>query len=95
MAIDRDQEFSTYVAAHRGRMVRIARLLTTGDAHWAEDLVQTALTKLYLKWHRVSPELGPPAGPTISRRLRRRHSPSPAARHRRGVETVGVGQWLR
>lgn len=59
MATDRDQEFSRYVAAHRGRMVRIARLLTTGDAHWAEDLVQTALTKLYLKWHRVSPELGP------------------------------------
>lgn len=54
MANDSDQEFTDYVTAHRGRMMRIARLLTTGDAHWAEDLVQTALTKLYLRWSAVS-----------------------------------------
>ncbi|WBQ06122.1 SigE family RNA polymerase sigma factor [Kribbella sp. CA-293567] len=58
MATDRDEEFTRYVHAHRGRMMRLARLLTTGDAHWAEDLVQTALTKLYLKWSAVRPELG-------------------------------------
>jgi RNA polymerase sigma-70 factor (sigma-E family) len=39
-------------------MVRLARLLTGGDVHWAEDLVQTALTKLYLKWAAVRPEVG-------------------------------------
>ena len=31
-------------------MLRTARLLTAGDAHLAEDLVQTALTKLYVSW---------------------------------------------
>jgi RNA polymerase sigma-70 factor (sigma-E family) len=55
---DRDKEFSRYVAAHRGRMLRLARLLATGDAHWAEDLVQTALTKLYLKWGAVDQRTG-------------------------------------
>jgi hypothetical protein len=25
-------------------------LLTSGDVHWAEDLVQVALTKLYVHW---------------------------------------------
>ncbi|TCO30298.1 RNA polymerase sigma-70 factor (sigma-E family) [Kribbella steppae] len=58
MANHRDQEFTDYVSAHRGRMVRIARLLTSGDAHWAEDLVQTALTRLYLKWGAISPATG-------------------------------------
>jgi RNA polymerase sigma-70 factor (sigma-E family) len=58
MATDRDKEFTSYVHTHRGRMVRLARLLTTGDAHWAEDLVQTALTKLYLKWGAVRADVG-------------------------------------
>lgn len=58
MATDRDEEFTRYVHTHRGRMVRLARLLTGGDVHWAEDLVQTALTKLYLKWAAVRPEVG-------------------------------------
>lgn len=58
MASNRDQDFTDYVSAHRGRMMRIARLLTSGDAHWAEDLVQTALTKLYLKWSAIRPETG-------------------------------------
>jgi len=58
VATDRDEEFTRYVHAHRGRMVRLARLLTGGDVHWAEDLVQNALTKLYLKWAAVRPEVG-------------------------------------
>ncbi|WP_350280645.1 SigE family RNA polymerase sigma factor [Kribbella sp. HUAS MG21] len=58
MASNRDQDFTDYVSAHRGRMMRIARLLTSGDPHWAEDLVQTALTKLYLKWGAIRPENG-------------------------------------
>ena len=58
MASNRDQDFTEYVSAHRGRMMRMARLLTSGDAHWAEDLVQTALTKLYVKWGAVRPEIG-------------------------------------
>jgi DNA-directed RNA polymerase specialized sigma24 family protein len=50
----RDAEFSEYVAAHRVRLVRTARLLTAGDEAAAEDLVQTVLTRLYVMWGRVS-----------------------------------------
>jgi RNA polymerase sigma-70 factor (sigma-E family) len=49
----RDAEFSEYVVAYRGRLVRTARLLTAGDHPAAEDVVQTALTQLYVHWPRV------------------------------------------
>jgi hypothetical protein len=35
---DRDADFLEYVTAHRGRMLRTARLLTCGDAHQAYNL---------------------------------------------------------
>ncbi|WP_020391132.1 SigE family RNA polymerase sigma factor [Kribbella catacumbae] len=53
MAEAQDREYLEYVAAHRGRMLRTARLLTSGDAYWAEDLVQVALTKLYVHWGKI------------------------------------------
>ncbi len=49
----RDSEFSEYVAAHRARLVRTARLLTAGDHDAAEDVVQAVLTRLYVHWPRV------------------------------------------
>jgi RNA polymerase sigma-70 factor (sigma-E family) len=49
---DRDQAFAEYFAARSGAMRGTAYLLC-GDWHRAEDLVQTAFTKLYLHWHRV------------------------------------------
>jgi len=49
----RDAEFSAFVRAHRSELLRSACLLTAGDTHLAEDLVQTALTKLYLAWPKV------------------------------------------
>lgn len=49
---DRDTDFATYVAARQSAMLRMAYLLT-GDTHAAEDLVQTALAKLYLAWGRA------------------------------------------
>ncbi|MEU4196591.1 SigE family RNA polymerase sigma factor [Kribbella sp. NPDC026611] len=55
---DRDTEFLEYVSAHRGRMLRTARLLASGDGHWAEDLVQVALTRLYVHWGKVRREDG-------------------------------------
>jgi RNA polymerase sigma-70 factor (sigma-E family) len=55
----RDAEFKAFVASSRGRLLRTARLLAGGDAHWAEDLVQTALTKLYVHWDKVRSEDGP------------------------------------
>ena len=50
---DRDSAFAEYFAARSDAMRGTAYLLC-GDWHRAEDLVQTAFTKLYLAWHRVS-----------------------------------------
>jgi len=44
--------FAAFAAAAWPRLVRIAHLLT-GDFHEAEDLVQTTLTKVYSRWHRL------------------------------------------
>lgn len=44
--------FEAYAAARGAALVRFAILLT-GDDHRAEDLVQEALTKAYLRWSRI------------------------------------------
>jgi RNA polymerase sigma factor (sigma-70 family) len=49
---DIDTEFQQYMAARWPYLVRTAFLLT-GDRHLAEDLAQTALTKVYASWRRV------------------------------------------
>jgi RNA polymerase sigma-70 factor (sigma-E family) len=51
-AVDRDTDFTAYLEARQGRLLRTAYLLT-GDQHQAEDLLQTSLAKLYLAWDRV------------------------------------------
>jgi len=48
-----DDDFSEYVAARRPDLWRSAYLLC-GDVQRADDLVQTALMKLYLAWPRLS-----------------------------------------
>lgn len=48
----RDAEFTAYMQARQPALLRTAFLLT-GDAHTAEDVVATALAKLYLAWDRV------------------------------------------
>jgi RNA polymerase sigma-70 factor (sigma-E family) len=48
-----EQEYGDYVTARAAGLVRFA-YLTCGDWHRAEDAVQTALTKLYLAWPRLS-----------------------------------------
>ncbi|MBT2369105.1 SigE family RNA polymerase sigma factor [Streptomyces sp. ISL-10] len=45
------REFATNRAAH---LYRSACLLTSGDSHLAEDLVQETLGRMYLLWGRVS-----------------------------------------
>jgi RNA polymerase sigma-70 factor (sigma-E family) len=50
MKTARDEEFQAYVLARRVELVRTATLLTAGDRHLAEDLVQSTLTQLYLAW---------------------------------------------
>jgi RNA polymerase sigma-70 factor (sigma-E family) len=57
----RDDEFGAFVVARRAALVRLATLLAAGDAHLGEDLVQTALTRLYVAWRRVEHEQGPEA----------------------------------
>ena len=47
---ERDEQFHDFVLARRAGLVRTATLLTAGDAHLAEDLVQSTLTKLYVGW---------------------------------------------
>jgi DNA-binding MarR family transcriptional regulator len=49
----RDEAFAAYVGQRRAQLYRTAYLLC-GDAHRAEDVVQTALAKLYAAWPRVS-----------------------------------------
>src|SRR6478736_5280724 len=49
---DRDADFAAYMQARQPSLLRTAYLLT-GDRHTAEDLVQTALAKLYLSWDKV------------------------------------------
>lgn len=48
----RDEEFSEFVAARRTHLRRIAYAVC-GDWHRADDLVQTALVKLYVAWPRL------------------------------------------
>lgn len=49
---DADAEFQAYMAARWPVLVRTAFLLT-GDRFLAEDLAQTALTRVYASWRRV------------------------------------------
>jgi RNA polymerase sigma-70 factor (sigma-E family) len=48
--------FRTFVETNGASLLHAARLLT-GDHHRGEDLVQTVLTKVYLKWDRVDAPL--------------------------------------
>ena len=47
-----EDEFRAFVVARSGALARTAYLLT-GDAHLAEDLVQTALFQTAKAWHRI------------------------------------------
>jgi RNA polymerase sigma-70 factor (sigma-E family) len=53
-ASTREVEFTTFVEKNRPGLVRLGRLLAAGDEARAEDLVQVALTKLYLAWPKVA-----------------------------------------
>ena len=46
-------DFHEYVVTRRQPLLRLAYLLT-GDAHLAEDVVQTALLRAFRQWRRVS-----------------------------------------
>lgn len=48
----RDEDFTRFVAQHDRRLLGFARLITGNHAD-AEDIVQTALAKAYLRWGRL------------------------------------------
>jgi RNA polymerase sigma-70 factor (sigma-E family) len=50
-----EQAFNTFVSARSRHLLQTAYLLT-GDRHRAEDLLQTALTRAYLRWDRIESE---------------------------------------
>ncbi len=47
-----DERFRAFVADRSRHLLQAAHLLT-GDRHRAEDLLQTALTRTYLRWDRI------------------------------------------
>ncbi|SNT53419.1 RNA polymerase sigma-70 factor, sigma-E family [Asanoa hainanensis] len=47
-----EAEFTAFVSANYGRLLHVADLLI-GDAGRAEELLQTVLTRTYLRWSRV------------------------------------------
>lgn len=49
----RDDDFVAFVDVRSAALLRTARLLTAGDQHAAEDLVQSALEKAYVAWPRI------------------------------------------
>ena len=55
MRQEREQAFDAFVAARSRHLLQTAYLLT-GDRHRAEDLLQTALTRAYLRWDRIVSE---------------------------------------
>ncbi|WP_369172064.1 SigE family RNA polymerase sigma factor [Streptomyces sp. R28] len=57
----RADEYAEFAAARAGHLYRSACLLTAGDTHLAEDLVQETLGRIYVRWGRVS-RVDNPAG---------------------------------
>jgi RNA polymerase sigma-70 factor (sigma-E family) len=58
--MDTQTEFAGFVAQHSPAMLRVAFLLT-GQQAAAEDLLQTALERLYVVWDRLDTETPPTA----------------------------------
>jgi RNA polymerase sigma-70 factor (sigma-E family) len=52
---EQEDAFNAFVAARSRHLLQTAFLLT-GDRHRAEDLLQTALTRAYLRWDRIESE---------------------------------------
>lgn len=52
----RDDQFRAYLVQHRGRLLRAATLLSCGNPHRGEDLVQNVLLRMYLSWPRIRAE---------------------------------------
>lgn len=58
---ERTEEYLEFAAGRAAHLFRSACLLTGGDTHLAEDLVQETLGKMYVTWRRIA-RIGNPAG---------------------------------
>ncbi|GAA1915236.1 SigE family RNA polymerase sigma factor [Nocardioides hwasunensis] len=94
---EREPAYTEFVASRQAHLRRIAYALT-GDWHRAEDLLQTALTKLYVAWPRIRHQGGEEAyvrqimvraNIDESRRPWRRERPSDVLPDRPEVEPTG------
>ncbi|MDX3056252.1 SigE family RNA polymerase sigma factor [Streptomyces sp. NE06-03E] len=54
MRKSREDGFIEFAGGLTGHLFRSACLLTSGDTHLAEDLVQETLGRMYLRWGRMS-----------------------------------------
>ncbi|QIP85386.1 SigE family RNA polymerase sigma factor [Streptomyces sp. Tu 2975] len=61
MRASRTEEYREFAANRAAHLYRSACLLTSGDTHLAEDLVQETLGRMYVLWGRVS-RIENPAG---------------------------------
>ncbi|MDQ0844192.1 SigE family RNA polymerase sigma factor [Streptomyces sp. V1I6] len=61
MRASRTEEYGEFAANRAAHLYRSACLLTSGDTHLAEDLVQETLGRMYVLWGRVS-RIENPAG---------------------------------
>ncbi|MFI1394059.1 SigE family RNA polymerase sigma factor [Streptomyces sp. NPDC020681] len=61
MSSSRAEEFREFASGRAGHLFRSATLLTSGDVHLAEDLVQETLGRMYALWGRLS-RIDNPAG---------------------------------
>ncbi|GGW61661.1 SigE family RNA polymerase sigma factor [Streptomyces xantholiticus] len=61
MRASRTEEYREFAANRAAHLYRSACLLTSGDTHLAEDLVQETLGRMYMLWGRVS-RIDNPAG---------------------------------
>ena len=80
---DRREGFEEYAAA-RGPQLRRLAFVRCGDRHLAEDLVQTALARLYVAWPRVAGPTRPSTLPALAERHPQRDS-NPCYRRERAT----------
>lgn len=85
MGQTRAGEFEEFVAARWSGLIHLARLLTGGDRHRAEDLVQESLVKLWFAWPKVADE----APDAYVRKVMARAAARSARRRWRGERPVG------
>ncbi|MEV6108196.1 SigE family RNA polymerase sigma factor [Streptomyces sp. NPDC051940] len=62
MGAAQEQEYLEFASARAGQLYRSACLLTGGDTHRAEDLVQETLGRMFVNWRKISRGVDNPAG---------------------------------